>query len=125
VFRDQVRGALALQDSETGLWWTIMNRPGEIYQETSGPALFAYGIARAYRYGILGERELAAALRAVAGVKKRIQPDEQGRPVVTGISFGTDPTSFEGYAQVEQSDDVNYGVGAAILALIETSGLAD
>ncbi|NNE19189.1 MAG: glycosyl hydrolase, partial [Myxococcales bacterium] len=35
VFRDQVNGALALQDSETGLWWTIMNRPGEIYQETS------------------------------------------------------------------------------------------
>ncbi|MDH3653898.1 MAG: glycoside hydrolase family 88 protein [Myxococcales bacterium] len=125
VFREQVSGALALQDSETGLWWTIMNRPGEIYQETSGPALFAYGMARAYRYGILGERELAAALLAVAGVKKRIQPDEQGRPVVTGISFGTDPTNFEGYAQVEQSDDVNYGVGAAILALIETSGLGD
>ncbi len=125
VFRDQVRGALALQDSETGLWWTIMNRPGEIYQETSGPALFAYGIARAYRYGILGERELAAALRAVEGVKERIQPDEQARPVVTGISFGTDPTNFEGYAQVEQSDDVHYGVGAAILALIETSGLGD
>ncbi len=125
VFRDQVRGALALQDPETGLWWTIMNRPGEIYQETSGPALFAYGIARAYRYGILGERELAAALRAVAGVKERIQPDEQGRPVVTGISFGTDPTNFEGYAKVEQSDDVHYGVGAAIMALIETSGLGD
>jgi unsaturated rhamnogalacturonyl hydrolase len=125
LFRDQVSGALALQDSETGLWWTIMNRPGEIYQETSGPALFAYGMARAYRYGILGERELAAALLAVAGVKQRIQPDAQGRPVVTGISLGTDPTTFEGYAQVEQKDDVHYGVGATILALIETSGLGE
>ncbi len=125
MFRDQVRGALGLQDPDTGLWWTIMNRPGEIYQETSGPALFAYGMARAFRYGILGEQELEAALLAVEGVKERIEPDEQGRPVVTGISLGTDPTTFEGYAIVEQRDDVNYGVGAVILALIETSGLAD
>jgi hypothetical protein len=39
--------------------------------------------------------------------------------------LGTDPTTFEGYADVEQRDDVNYGVGAVILALIETSGLGD
>lgn len=125
MFRDQVRGALELQDSETGLWWTIMNRPDEIYQETSGPALFAYGIARAYRYGILGEQELAAALRAVEGVKERIVRDEQNRPFVTDISFGTDPTDFETYASVPLGDDVHYGVGATILALIETSGLAE
>lgn len=125
MFRDQIRGALELQDQETGLWWTIMNRPGEGYQETSGPALFAYGIARAYRYGILGESELQAALRAVEGVKGRVERDEQGRPVVTGTSFGTDPTNFETYISVEQADDVHYGVGAVILALIETSGLAD
>ncbi len=125
VFTDQVRGALELQDPDTGLWWTIMNRPGEIYQETSGPALFAYGMARAYRYGFLGEQELAAALRAVEGVRGRIEPDAQGRPVVTDISLGTDPTNFETYASVPLRDDINYGVGAAILALIETSGLAD
>lgn len=103
----------------------FLNLPGEIYQETSGPALFAYGIARAFRYGILGEQELAAALLALEGVKERIEPDEEGRPVVTGISLGTDPTTFEGYAEVEQRDDVHYGVGAVILALVETSGLTD
>jgi len=125
VFRNQVRGAIELQDSDSGLWWSIMNRPDEIYLETSGSALFAYGMARAYRYGFVGHQELAAAQRAVEGVKQKIEYDEQGRPVVTGISLGTDPGGFENYANVNLAEDINYGVGAAILALIETSGLPD
>ncbi|MGB8224949.1 MAG: glycoside hydrolase family 88 protein [Polyangiales bacterium] len=125
VFRDQVRGVIELQDSESGLWWTIMNRPREIYLETSATALFAYGIARAYRYGILGESELQAARQAVEGVKRQIRTDEQGRPVVTGISKGTDPGTFEQYAAVPLGEDIHYGVGSAILALIETSGLPE
>jgi unsaturated rhamnogalacturonyl hydrolase len=124
VFRNQVRGAIELQDPD-GLWWSIMNRPDEIYLETSGSALFAYGMARAYRYGFVDHQELAAAQRAVEGVKQKIEYDEQGRPVVTGISLGTDPGDFENYANVNLADDVNYGVGAAILALIETSGFPD
>jgi unsaturated rhamnogalacturonyl hydrolase len=125
VLRDQVRGAIALQDSESGLWWTVMDRPGEIYLETSGSALFAFGIARAYRYGILGEEERASAQRAVEGVKQQIRSDEQGRPIVTGISKSTDPGTFEQYAAVQLGEDIHYGVGAAILALIETSGLPE
>jgi unsaturated rhamnogalacturonyl hydrolase len=125
VLRDQVRGVMELQDSETGLWWTVMDRPGDIYLETSGSALFAYGMARAYRYGILGEEELASARRAVEGVKQQIRTDEQGRPIVTGISKGTDPGTFEQYAAVQLGEDIHYGVGAAILALVETSGLPE
>lgn len=125
IFRDQVRGVIELQERESGLWWTIMNRPGEIYRETSATALFAYGITRAYRYGILGDSELAAARLAVEAVKRQIRIDEQGRPIVTGISKGTDPGMFEQYAAVELGEDIHYGVGSAILALIETSGLPE
>jgi unsaturated rhamnogalacturonyl hydrolase len=49
--------------------------------------------------------------------------DEQGSPVVTGISQGTEPSTYEVYTSRELQDDRNYGVGAVILALIETSGL--
>lgn len=31
----------------------------------------------------------------------------------------------DGYLEVPVQDDVNYGIGAAILALIETSGLPE
>jgi unsaturated rhamnogalacturonyl hydrolase len=125
VFLRHVEAIIGAQEANDGMWWSIMNRPGEIYTETSGSALFASGIARAYRHGILGDEERAVAERAVAGiVEDRIRIDDDG-PVVTGVSLATDPWSFEEYASVPLGDDVNYGVGAVILALIETSGLRE
>ena len=123
IFADQLQGILETQDPESGMWWTLMNREGEIYLETSATALFAYAIARAHRYGIVGEEELDAAFRAVDGVKEAIVDDENGRPVVTGISGPTDLGTYDFYAAVPLEEDLSYGVGAAILALVETSGL--
>lgn len=123
IFADQLRRILQTQDRESGMWWTLMNREGEIYLETSATALFAYAIARAYRYGIVAEDELDAALRAVDGVKGAILEDENNRPVVTGISGPTDIGTYDYYASIPLQEDVSYGVGAAILALVETSGL--
>jgi unsaturated rhamnogalacturonyl hydrolase len=51
--------------------------------------------------------------------------DDGDGPVVTGVSTATDPWSLQEYLDVAVEDDVNYGVGAAILALIETSGLPE
>ena len=125
MLQKQVAGVLDTQDPASGSWWTVMNRPGEPdnYLETSATALFAYGLARAYRYNLVGDDELSAAKRAVAAARSNVKPDEQGRPVVTGISKGTEPSTYEVYTSLEVQNDRNYGVGAVILALIETSGL--
>jgi len=123
MFLEQTRALLAAQDQPSGMWWTVLNRPGDTYLETSAAALFAYGMARAYRYGIVGQRELDAAKRAVDGVLEAVELDEEGRPYVSGISGPTDVSTFEGYASVPLEDDLNYGVGAVILALLETSGV--
>ena len=119
----QVHAFIAAQDSATGLWWTILNRPGETYLETSATALFAYGLARGYRYGYAGDSALAVIKRAMDGVRSRITTDGQGRPVVTGISGPTSVSTFDYYAQIPQGDDISYGIGAVLLALVETSGL--
>lgn len=100
-----------------------MNRPKEIYLETSAAALFAYGLARGYRYGFLDKSVLPAIGKALAGLKSRIKSEGQDGPVVTGISGPTNVGTFAMYAKVSQGDDISYGVGAAILALLETSGL--
>ena len=125
MFRRHVAGFIASQDANSDMWWTVMNRPGEgaNYLETSAGALFAYGAARAYRYGLLGEEELDVAKRAVEAVKGAVDTDQEGRPFVTGISEGTGPSTFEDYVSIPVADDLNYGVGAVILALLETSGL--
>ena len=126
VFRDQIEAIIGAQQQPSGLWLTVMSHPEEPdnYLETSASALFAYGIARAYRYGILGDQERKVAQKAVEGLKQRISDDGDG-PVVTGVSLATDPWSLQEYLDVATKEDVNYGVGAVILALLETSGLPE
>jgi len=119
-----VKAVVGAQDAKTGLFWTVLNRPGETYLETSATALFAIGIARAKRAGVpLDPTALDSMRRAMDGVRSKIVNDAEGRPVVTGISGPTTAGSFKKYAAVPLQDDVHYGVGAVILALIEVSGL--
>lgn len=115
----QVDAILAAQDADTGLWWTVVNQPGTSYLETSASALFAVGLARGYRYGFLDDSVLPAIESAMEGVRSRI--DAEG--VVSGISGPTMVGDAAYYASIEVDDQIHYGVGAVILALIETSGL--
>ncbi|MCC6527249.1 MAG: glycoside hydrolase family 88 protein, partial [Polyangiaceae bacterium] len=119
----QVDAAVAAQDPATGLWWTVVNRPGETYLETSASALFALGMARGIRAGLLDASYRPAVDAAMAGVGARIVDDALGRPVVTGISGPTTAGTFADYAAVELGDDISYGVGAVLFALVEVSGL--
>ena len=123
ALQKQVNALIGFQDKDTGMWWTILNRPGETYLETSAGALFAYGMSRAYRYGFLGADLLPVITKAMDGVRSKIVNDEQGRPVVTGVSLGTSAGTFQYYKSVAVGDDIPYGVGAVMLSLVETSGL--
>jgi unsaturated rhamnogalacturonyl hydrolase len=111
-----IKAVIGLQDS-SGLWWTVINRPGEIYLETSASALFADGIIRAGRLGVIpaeeAEQSYSKAMNAIRG--KIVYKD--GLATVTGTSVGTSPSGFSGYASVPQEDDVNYGVGSVLMAL--------
>ncbi len=111
------------QVPETGLWWTLPSHPGELYQETSAAALVAFGLARAWRHGLVGDEELTIAKAALAGVRSRIELGADGVPTITGISGPTTAGGFSAYAGVELGEDISYGVGATLLALTELSGL--
>lgn len=115
---------VSTQDAKTGLWWSVVNRPGEIYLETSGSALFAAGLARGLRAGVFDAASVRPVIdKAMAGVKTKIVDDPSGRPVVKDISGPTTAGSFADYARVKLVDDLHFGVGGVILALVETSGL--
>lgn len=114
---------VARQDATTGLWWTVADAPGEGYVETSASALFAYALARGFRYGLLDESPLPALRAARRGLADALVRDGLGRPVVTAISGPTIVQTRAGYLAVPVADDRSYGVGAVILALIESSGL--
>lgn len=123
AFSRLVSAVLRTQDPETGLWWTVVNRPGETYLETSASALFAWALARAWRYGLVGDEVLPAVAGAIRGLRAQVRPDLRGRAIVTGISGPTGVGGFENYKKVPVQDDLPYGMGAVVLALVESSGL--
>lgn len=114
---------IAAQDVDSGLWWQVVNRPGETYLETSATALFAYGLARGVRYGFRDLALVGAIDAAIAGIETRIRRDAAGRPIVTDVSGPTMVGGFDYYASIPLEEDVPFGVGAVILALTESSGL--
>lgn len=63
---------LAAQDPSSGLWWTVLDRPGTTYPETSASALITYALARGWRYGQVDDDALPAIHRAIAGLHTRI-----------------------------------------------------
>lgn len=115
----QVQAILADQDPTTGLWWTVVNRPGETYLETSASALFCAGMARGHRLGLLGDEVLPAIRAGMAGVATQITAEGS----VEGISGPTTVGDFDDYAAVPVDADIPYGVGAVLISLVETSGL--
>jgi len=122
ALRKLAAAVTASQDPATGLWWTVLNRPGATYQETSVSALFAAGLARGWRSGVLGREVLPVIAKAMAGVKAKVVAKADG-PVVTGVSGPTSVGTFATYKNVGTGDDLTYGIGAVVLALVETSGL--
>lgn len=121
ALRKLVAAVIASQDA-SGLWWTVLNRPGETYLETSAAALFAAGMARGWRIGVLGDEVLPVVAKAMTAVKAKVVTGTDG-PVIKGVSGPTNAGNFDTYKSVGQEDDLPYGIGAVIFALLETSGL--
>lgn len=125
IYRDEVDAFIRYQD-DSGLFYTILNRPGEgdNYLETSSTALFAYGVAVGMRAGVLDDDTYRPALAAaVEGLQSQIREEDDGHLTVTGTSYGTVPTTFEIYCGIPVVDDLNLGIGAMLMALSTVDGL--
>jgi unsaturated rhamnogalacturonyl hydrolase len=118
ILARQVEAIVASQDPASGLWWTVVNRPGETYLETSATALFAAGLARGLRHGLLSASVKPTIDLAIDGIGSRIVDG-----VVSGVSGPTTVGGFDDYAAIEQGDSIHYGVGAVLLGLVESAGL--
>ena len=112
----QVDALVKYQDSQTGLWHTLIDDPTS-YLEASATAGFAYGIAKALRMRLIPreERYENAAKRAMEGVLANISEDGELRQT----SFGTPVfEDLEGYKKIPLTS-MPYGQSLALLALTE------
>ncbi|MBI2519008.1 MAG: glycoside hydrolase family 88 protein [Bdellovibrio sp.] len=102
----------------TGLWDTVVARPGYAYEELSGSALVAYAFTKAWRLGILDKDYLTRATRTFNSLSGRLKQKKNGYSM-PGISWLTMPYPPIIYKMLPKVSDINYGVGAFLLLAAE------
>ena len=112
----QLNSITSLQDRETGLWHTVMERP-ESYLEASASAGFALALGRALKMNLEKFntfRAEQAYARALAAICAKI--NERGE--FTGVSQQTPPGDFAHYQSIEVGT-TPFGTGVCMMALSE------
>lgn len=123
-----------VQDTQTGVWYQILDRAGETgnYREASASCMFTYALLKAVRLGYLDTQYLEAGKKAYAGIMKEFMAqDADGswhlEKVCMVAGLGGDPYrdgSFQYYISEPVRRDDLKGAGPFILASLEMERLA-
>jgi unsaturated rhamnogalacturonyl hydrolase len=125
------RAIVHAQDKPSGVWWQVLDAPGreKNYREASASAMFVYALAKAVRLGLVERAEVEPAIeRGSRGLLEQFASfDEHGQLHLKNIckvaGLGGDPYrdgSYAYYTSTEISDRDPKGIGAFILATVET-----
>ncbi len=133
VFERSAKSWADVQDSETGVWWQVLDRgdlPGN-YLESSASCMTVYAIAKAVRKGYLADSYLAVAQKGYQGILGRfIDVDPHGLAhlhwicSVAGLDRYRNGT-IEYYLKENVVTNDYKGVGPFIMASLEMEALAD
>ncbi len=111
IVEAQLTGLAKLQDTETGLWHTVVDRP-DMYVEASGSAMITYAMCEAMRYKLIDADLRQTVDAAWSGLSSKLESD--GR--VTGVSEGTGPSlTPENYSE-RKLHTYTWGTGAWLMA---------
>ncbi|MCI0691940.1 glycoside hydrolase family 88 protein [candidate division KSB1 bacterium] len=129
IFRGLCQALVKYQDTETGLWYQVVDqgqREGN-FIEASASSMFVYAMAKAIRLGYLGEEYLPATQRGYDGIiKNLIKENADGTVDLTQVcqvaGLGGNPYrdgSYEYYVSTPIVSNDLKGVGAFIMAGVE------
>jgi unsaturated rhamnogalacturonyl hydrolase len=117
------------QDKESGLWYQVLDKPGEKdnYLESSAAGMFVYALAKGVRLGYLPPRYLTVARNGWKGMQDHfVQTNPSGAITITstvkGIDLGGPPSHNGSYAYYVSAPVVSNdpkGVAAFLLAASE------
>jgi len=119
----------SVQDKKTGVWWQVLDKPGEKgnYLEASAGAMFVYALAKGVRLGYLPSKYIRVAAKGWEGTRKQFirsnadgTADLEGTVAVSGLG-GTPyrDGSYEYYIGEKTRTNDPKGLGAAIQAAVE------
>jgi unsaturated rhamnogalacturonyl hydrolase len=128
IVRNIAHGLRRFQDPSSGLWYQVIDvmsgplptdggYPGETarpaqanWTETSASALFAYGLAKAVRLGVLPAEYREVARRAWRGVESRVDIAADGSVVIHGTVVGLSVGgTYNAYANADFRSDLSSG----------------
>lgn len=128
---------LKAQDSESGVWWQVMDQPGRKgnYLESTCSTMFVYSFAKAYRNGYVGKEFIKSARIGFNGILKQFIKENTDGTIsiakccaVAGLG-GKNPQdrdgSFEYYISEPIREDDAKAVGPFIMAGIELQKVLD
>ncbi|MBN1783149.1 glycoside hydrolase family 88 protein [bacterium] len=92
ILSDLIGGFARFQDTETGLWYQLVNRPEDPdnWLETSCSCMVVYFTARAMEKGYIPDSYLQMAIRGYEGIlKHKLAFDEMGMADLKDVTQGT------------------------------------
>lgn len=121
---DLLKSLVKFQDPKTGLWFEVLDKPGEEgnWVESSCTNLFIYSYAKAMRMGIISVDEYREVLeKAYNGIIDTLYYDEEGYLVVDHVCIGTciESGTYEHYINRERIKNDLHGMGAFVLMCTE------
>ena len=130
IFRDLIASLLPYRDSESGMYWQVVDRPGDPgnYLETSGSCMIAYAMLKGARLGVLSPDLAALGKATFDGVCDKYLSAEGGELNLGGICLvaGLGPAgntrrdgSYEYYVSEPIVENDAKGVAPFILAYTE------
>lgn len=129
ILKRTAEAVVRVQDSESGLWYQVLDRAGEPgnYLESSASAMFAYAFAKGVRKNLFSSEYLGAACKAFHGLlDHQVIQDADGGWSLNGIcsvaGLGGEPYrdgSYRYYTGEKVTTNDPKGVGAFILAALE------
>ena len=129
IIKNLTHTLVKYQDKNTSVWWQITNKGGQEgnYLESSGTAMFVYGMAKSIRLGYIDKSYLPIVTKAYKGmIKEFVDKDKNGgihyKQAVSGAGLGGNPYrdgSYTYYVNEPKRDDDLKAIGPFIQACIE------
>ena len=126
ILNRTAEGVAAHQDEKTGLWYQVLDKPGQKgnYLESSASGMFIYALAKGARLGYLPPHYKDTAERGWKGMlHELVRREKNGTLTVTGtvkgIDLGSAPSHDGSYAYYTSAPVVSNdpkGIGAFLLA---------
>lgn len=121
VVSDLVGSLLNYQDSETGLWYQVVDQPKRQgnWHEVSCSMLFTCALLRCIRLGLLPQEHMQQAILGLRGVFSCVRVEKEHTFSLNRICVGTGIGSYDYYIQRETSTNDLHGMGAYLLLCAE------